>query len=292
MKKLFLSGFMVFMLIAVYSQNLSESKKKKELGDSYDCYQENINTHPRQLADLVSSSFIAAAGRYKGYLNVLKSDDRYDVLLVDTAGLYETNTKLYLALHTIKNKKGSYSDDIDMLRDYKVICEVIYYVNELNKKASLLWSEMQPVRKKIDQEQQRNIDQERIKMIDDHKKAEEKSRKNEADEEMKFQEWKNVTHFEIPYDVALFFYENECQYCLKKCSTTKYKIPSINFSQYTNQFYMKELFSRENRAYDLLFRSKFKYECEIKGCKESRSGDHAWKVINTEKSISKMVFKN
>ena len=281
-----------FTIFYCSSQNLSEGKIKKELGDYYDCYLKNKNSSTRQFASYTAADLLSVTSKLGSLLDVLYSDERYDVILFDTTGMQQKNRKMYLELKSIENQSGKLTNDIAMIRDYKKICEYKNEINELWNKTNSLWAEMQPIRKIIDAEQGQKIAEDRKKMEEDYRKGEELKKKKDAEEEAKYNDWKAKTHFEIPYEITLFTNDNECQYCYKTCVSHQFRWPTIDFSSYSNVTYMTRLFSEEKSAYVLLFKIKYGDECPKKQCKESRSGEHAWKTLNKTETVSKMKFKN
>lgn len=292
--KVKLIAFLLLNSINFYSsaQNLSEGKIKKELGDYYDCYLKNKNSNTRQLASLTASDLLSVTSKLSGFLDILSSDGRYGVILFDTTGLKQKNRKMYLDLKSIENQKGQLTSDIEMIREYKRICEYKSEINDLWNKTNSLWSEMQPIRKIIDAEQGQKIAEDRKKMEEDYRKGEDIRKKKEIEDEAKYNDWKAKNHFQIPYEIKIYTNENECQYCFKTCISYQYKWPIIDFSSYSNPEYMNKMLNEEKYAYSLLFKVKYGDGCPKKDCKESRSGEHAWKNLNKTESVSKMNFKN
>lgn len=274
------------------AQNLSEGKIKKELGDYYDCYLSNKNTSTRQLASYAAADLLSVTSKLSNFLDVLYSDERYEVILFDTSGIKQKNRKMYSELKSIENQKGQLSNDIEMIREYKKICEYRSDINDLWNKTNTLWAEMQPIRKIIDAEQAQKIAEDRKRMEEEYRNGEELKKKKEAEEEAKYNDWKAKTHFEIPYEIKIFTNENECQYCFKICTSHQYKWPILDFSSYAKPEYMNKMMMEEKYAYNLLFKVKYGDGCPKKECKESRSGEHAWKNLKKTESMSKMKFKN
>lgn len=304
------------------SQNLTEAEIIKELNDNYNCYTKNKKYSPKELSSKIDSELSLEADRLAVFSNIIKSDIRYSEINVDTLGIGKLISKLHFQLESIQRDfvmPENIDEDWDtssilIIQDYKTLCEIINEIILIKESNDILINQIKTIsdvihiQNQIDELRRKSQEEELRKKNEliEKEKLKRESEDNQVKiemEEKKYKDWKDNTRIEIPYEITIFTNEKECQYCFKVCSSYQYNWPNLDFSSYPKSKYMNRLFLEEKNKYSNLFYQKYSNTCPTKyniigvknpefTCKESRSGEHAWKIINKIETVSKLKFKN
>lgn len=121
----------------------------------------------------------------------------------------------------------------------------------------------------------------------------EKDLKRQAAKEKFIQEhveWRKKSKYSFKIEYTTEIFTKECKFCYHECINEQTKFNAPDFKKYGDKeyqhIYLEYLAFLKSNESELGSGNG----CYVKGCKESRSGEHTWKAIKTEQKSNFIYF--
>ena len=283
--------FFIALALCINIQGQTNSKKNKKIpdcyfrGNSYG-FEDNYYTD-KEMVDMLNSYNIEKYNSLKGRGfrsgdSIIDEINKNQIIIMDYQSKIKNQTEL------TKEEKNK-------------VCEIQNSIKNLEKKYA---NEIQIKRNKFYENERISSENQRAKRqkaIDDNQIAEQEKRKEierknfENEKELKeFKEWQKTAKFKIPYEYKETLQTKECKFCFKECQKMVEEITKEpDFSKFKDKDNLLRLWIQEKLEYSI-FKHYIQADCDenSQGCRESKSGYHAYKIIKTSSKQIIGSFEN